>query len=324
MNKKIISLIIALTLPVAFLTGCKKSKEEVKEKEFYMTEDTTALDGNVEYSARTYKEAFYSTENYSDEFLQEEFNTIIDEIESTEEKDDLIELLEAYTSSDDSDLSFIKTCYDKYNVLDDEKTTLTHSPLYEISNRLYKSTLNATKKHYDINDFYIYYKKELKNSDSSEEDLENKIRITAIKEFTLANIYKSAYNDSFISEIITSLNTEDDDEEKVEENKKDEVVVEKPSVDSDNDETTDNEDNETYPEFVDLTETVKSQIYDAGVNSAIEFISKEYATTPSQFARGVYDAIEHDNPLGDKKEEGYLSFLDGFKTTLINNGVEFN
>ena len=36
------------------------------------------------------------------------------------------------------------------------------------------------------------------------------------------------------------------------------------------------------------------------------------------------EALENDNPLGENKEEGYNSFLDGFKTTLENNGIEFN
>ena len=37
----------------------------------------------------------------------------------------------------------------------------------EISSRLYKATLNATKKYYDINDFYIYYKDQLVNATTS-------------------------------------------------------------------------------------------------------------------------------------------------------------
>ena len=86
MNKKILSLIIALSLPLAFLVGCNNSKDE----EFVMTEDTIALDGSVEYSAKTYKEAFFSTKNYSDEYLQNEFETIVKEITSEEDKEELV------------------------------------------------------------------------------------------------------------------------------------------------------------------------------------------------------------------------------------------
>ena len=80
MNKKIVSFIIALTLPLTFLVGCKKDKDK-----FYMTEDTTASIGSIEYNAKTYKEAFYSTENYSDKFLQDELTSIVKEINDKEE-----------------------------------------------------------------------------------------------------------------------------------------------------------------------------------------------------------------------------------------------
>ena len=82
MNKKIVSLMVALTLPLTFLVGCKKSQEE----KFVMTEDTIALDGSVEYSAKTYKDAFFSTENYSTEYLQNEFEVIVKEITSKEDQ----------------------------------------------------------------------------------------------------------------------------------------------------------------------------------------------------------------------------------------------
>ncbi|MEG0855956.1 MAG: hypothetical protein RSG52_05715 [Terrisporobacter sp.] len=324
MNKKIISLIIALTLPITFLVGCKKNQED-----FYMTEDTTAIDGSVEYSAKTYKDAFFSTKNYSDEFLQEELNSIIGEIKSAEEKEELVKLLESYTSTNDSGLAYIKTSFEKYNGLKENSSevSLENNPMYEISSRLYKATLHATKKYYDINDFYIYYKAELSDSNLSEDDLENEIKITAIREYTIANIYKTAYNDSFITNIITDLNGDSNDEnvddKNKEENKKEEItdtpVVENPSTDTAGDNSTD----DTYPEFIDLTETVKSQIYDAGVSSAIEFIGAQLETAPSQYARSMYDALENDNPLGNKKEEGYASFLNGFKLTLENNGIEF-
>ena len=59
MNKKITSLIITLILPAMLLVGCKNNQDE-----FYMTEETTAMDNSVEYSANTYKEAFFSTKNF--------------------------------------------------------------------------------------------------------------------------------------------------------------------------------------------------------------------------------------------------------------------
>ena len=43
----------------------------------------------------------------------------------------------------------------------------------------------------------------------------------------------------------------------------------------------------------------------------------------AEYAKSVYDALESDNSLGDKKEEGFNSFLNGFKTTLQNNGIEY-
>ena len=43
-----------------------------------------------------------------------------------------------------------------------------------------------------------------------------------------------------------------------------------------------------------------------------------------KYCRDLYEALENDNPLGDNKEKGYNSFLEGFKTTLENNNIEFN
>lgn len=332
MNKKIVSLITSLMIPMMFLVGCKKSQEE-----FYMTEDTTAIDGSVEYSAKTYKEAFYSTNNYSDEYLQQELNSIIDEITSQEDKEELIEVFKAYTSTNDADLTTIKSYYEKYNVMkqNSKNSDLDSNPMYEISSRFYKATLNSTKKYYDINDFYIYYKNELSDSNLKNEDLDNKIKITAIKEYTLANIYKSAYNDSFITKLITELeNNNSTDEIVIEEssNKNDnQSITPSQETNSTNNTTTDRDsdsdsdsDNDTYPNYLELTEVVKSQIYDAGVSAAIDFIGENLDSTPSEYARSVYDALENDNPLGDNKEEGYLSFLSGFKTTITNNSIEFN
>ena len=329
MNKKIISLIIALTLPLTFLVGCKKDKEE-----FYMTEDTKAFDGNVEYSANTYKDAFYSTENYSDEYLQDELNAIVEEITEQEDKEELVELLKSYSNTQDGDFDYVKECFEKYNALKESSnnTELESNGMYEVSSRLYKATLNATKKYYDINDFYIYYKNELSNSNSSlsDEDLENEIRITTIKEYTIASIYKSAYNDSFISKLITTIESsgETNTDDITQDNSQDTTQEENDSSDADNsqDNISSNSDDgsDTYPEYLELTEVIKSQIYDAGVNSAIEYINQESTTTPSEYCRQVYEALENDNPLGENKEEGYKSFLSGFQTTLENNNIEFN
>ena len=337
MNKKILSLIIALSLPLAFLVGCNNSKDE----EFVMTENTTALDGSVEYSAKTYKEAFFSTKNYSDEYLQNEFETIVKEITSEEDKEELVELLKSYLNTQDGDFDFVKSCFEKYNNQsgNSQYVTLDSNGIYEISSRLYKATLNATKKYYDINDFYIYYKDQLSTSSNSknDEDFENEVRITTIKEYTIANIYKNAYNDSFISKLITSLENSSNDEavndttEDVTEPETNTTEIDNNnnnSSNSDNDlsnnnTSTDNDSDDTYSEYIELSETVKSQIYDAGVNAAIEFIGQNISTSSASYCREVYDALENDNPLGENKEEGYKSFLEGFKTTLENNGVNF-
>ena len=337
MNKKILSLIIALSLPLAFLVGCNNSKDE----EFVMTEDTIALDGSVEYSAKTYKEAFYSTENYSNEYLQNEFETIVKEITSKEDKEELVELLKSYSNTQDGDFDFVKSCFEKYNNQsgNSQYVTLDSNGMYEISSRLYKATLNATKKYYDINDFYIYYKDQLSTSSNSkdDEDFENEVRITTIKEYTIANIYKNAYNDSFISKVIASIENSSNDEavndttEDVTEPETNTTVDDNDNNDSsnnnndsnNNDTTTDNNSDDTYSEYIELSETVKSQIYDAGVNAAIEFIGQNISTSSAAYCREVYDALENDNPLGENKEEGYKSFLAGFKTTLENNGVNF-
>lgn len=330
MNKKILSLIIALSLPLTFLVGCNKSKNE----EFVMTEDTTALDGSVEYSAKTYKNAFYSTENYSDEYLQNELEAIVKEITSKEDKEELVDLLKSYSNTQDGDFSFVKSCFEKYDNQsgNSQDVTLDSNGMHEISSRLYKATLNATKKYYDINDFYIYYKNQLSTSSRSkdDEDFENEVKITTIKEYTIANIYKNAYNDSFISKVITSIeNSSSSDEtvnaptENVTKPETNTPVVDNNNNDDDNNATTDNDSDDTYPEYLELTEAVKSQIYDAGVNAAIEFIGQNIQASSSAYCREVYDALENDNPLGENKEEGYKSFLEGFKTTLQNNGVNF-
>lgn len=331
MNKKILSLIIALSLPLTFLVGCNKSKNE----EFVMTEDTTALDGSVEYSAKTYKNAFYSTENYSDEYLQNELEAIVKEITSKEDKEELVDLLKSYSNTQDGDFSFVKSCFEKYDNQsgNSQDVTLDSNGMHEISSRLYKATLNATKKYYDINDFYIYYKNQLSTSSRSkdDEDFENEVKITTIKEYTIANIYKNAYNDSFISKVITSIENSSNSDETVnaptENVTKPEtntpVVDNNNNDDDDNNATTDNDSDDTYPEYLELTEAVKSQIYDAGVNAAIEFIGQNIQASSSAYCREVYDALENDNPLGENKEEGYKSFLEGFKTTLQNNGVNF-
>ena len=339
MNKKIVSLIIALTFPLTFLVGCKKDKEE-----FYMTENTTALDGNIEYSAKTYKESFYSTKNYSEKFLQDELNSIVKEVT---DKEELVKLLNAYTSTNESELDYVRRCFEKYNALKEQSinTTLESNGMYEISLRLYKATLNATKKHYDINDFYIYYRDQLSksSSSSSEEELDNDIKLTTIKEYTIANIYKSAYTDTFISNLIASIDNndsfstvtdkEDNNSNQDIVNKEDnssQDITNKEDNNSSNDNNSqnntsqdNNEDDETYLEYLELTEVIKSQIYDAGVNSAIEYIAQQSNTTPSEYCRKIYDDLENDNPLGENKEEGYKSFLDGFKTTLQNNQIEF-
>lgn len=324
MNKKILSLIIALSLPLTFLVGCNKSKNE----EFIMTEDTTALDGSVEYNAKTYKEAFYSTENYSDEYLQNEFEAIVKEITSKKDKEELVDLLKSYSNTQDGDFSFVKSCFEKYDNQsgNSQDVTLDSNGMHEISSRLYKATLNATKKYYDINDFYIYYKDQLSPDSRSKDDkdFENEVKITAIKEYTIANIYKNAYNDSFISKVITSIenSSNSDKSENVTKPETNTPVVDNNNNNNNNTTTDDNLD-DSYPEYLELTETVKSQIYDAGVNTAIEFIGQNIQTSPSAYCREIYDALENDNPLGENKEEGYKSFLEGFKTTLENNGIDF-
>ena len=342
MNKKILSLIIALSLPLAFLVGCNKSKDE----EFVMTEDTTALDGSVEYSAKTYKDAFYSTENYSDEYLQKEFETIVKEITSKEDKEELVELLKSYSSTQDGSLDPVKSCFEKYGNQsgNSQDVTLDSNGMHEISSRLYKATLNATKKYYDINDFYIYYKDQLSASSSSKDDnFENEVKMTTIKEYTIANIYKNAYNDSFISKLITSIENPSSSDETVSDTTENVAKPEtsKPVVDNNNSNNSNNNSNsnnnnnnnnnssnkddsdDTYPEYLELSEAVKSQIYDAGVNAAIEYIGQNISTSSSSYCREMYDALENDNPLGKNKEEGYKSFLQGFKTTLENNNGEF-
>lgn len=343
MNKKILSLIIALSLPLAFLVGCNKSKDE----EFVMTEDTTALDGSVEYSAKTYKDAFYSTENYSDEYLQKEFETIVKEITSKEDKEALVELLKSYSSTQDGSLDVVKSCFEKYGNQsgNSQDVTLDSNGMHEISARLYKATLNATKKYYDINDFYIYYKDKLSTSSTSKDDgFENEVKMTTIKEYTIANIYKNAYNDSFISKIITSIEKPSSSDKVVNDTTENVTKPEtnKPVVDnsnnsnnnsnnnnsnsnnnSNNNNSSNNNSNDTYPEYLELSEAVKSQIYDAGVNAAIEYIGQNISSSSSNYCRETYDALENDNPLGKNKEEGYKSFLQGFKTTLQNNNVEF-
>lgn len=293
MNKKILSLIIALSLPLTFLVGCNKSKNE----EFVMTEDTTALDGSVEYSAKTYKNAFYSTENYSDEYLQNELEAIVKEITSKEDKEELVDLLKSYSNTQDGDFSFVKSCFEKYDNQsgNSQDVTLDSNGMHEISSRLYKATLNATKKYYDINDFYIYYKNQLSTSSRSkdDEDFENEVKITTIKEYTIANIYKNAYNDSFISKVITSIENSSNSDETVnaptENVTKPEtntpVVDNNNNNDDDNNATTDNDSDDTYPEYLELTEAVKSQIYDAGVNAAIEFIGQNIQASSSAYCR---------------------------------------
>lgn len=349
MNKKIISLIIALSLPLAFLVGCNKSKDE----KFIMTEDTTALDGSVEYSAKTYKDAFYSTENYSDEYLQKEFETIVKEVTSKEDKEELVELLKSYSSSQEGSLDVVKSCFEKYGKQsgNSQDVTLDSNGMHEISTRLYKATLNATKKYYDINDFYIYYKDQLSTSSTSkDDDFENEVKMTTIKEYTIANIYKNAYNDSFISKIITSIEKPSSGDESTNGTTENVAKPEtnKPVVDNNNNNNSNNnnsnsnntnnnnnnnsnnnnssnkdDSDDTYPEYLELSEAVKSQIYDAGVNAAIEYIGQNVSTSSSSYCREIYDALENDNPLGKNKEEGYKSFLKGFKTTLQNNKVEF-
>lgn len=338
MNKKILSLIIALTLPLTFLVGCNNSNND---DEFIMTESTTALDGSVEYSAKTYKEAFYSTENYSTEYLQNEFENIVNDITSKEDKEELLELLKSYSNTKDNDFDFIKSCFEKYNSQSEnsKNITLNSNGMPEISSRLYKATLSATKKYYDINDFYIYYKdKLLTSSNSKDDDFENEVRITTIKEYTIASIYKNAYTDSFISKLITSIENSSGDNESITDTNTEtntESDENAPAVDNsqvsddnnsgndENNSSTDNDSDDTYPEYLELTEALKSQIYDAGVNSAIEFINQNTASSSSAYCRQVYESLENDNPLGDNKEEGYNYFLDGFKTTLENNGVTF-
>lgn len=330
MNKKILSLIITLCLSLTFLVGCNNSKDE----KFVMTEDTTALDGSVEYSAKTYKDAFYSTENYSDEYLQNEFETIVKEITSKEDKEELLDLLKSYSNTQDGNFDSVKSCFEKYNQQsgNSQDITLDSNGIYEISSRLYKATLNATKKYYDINDFYIYYKNQLSSSSSSkdDDDFENEVRMTTIKEYTIANIYKNAYNDSFISKLITSIEDSSSNDEAVN-NPNENVstpesstpVTDNNSGNNNNGSSNDADSDDAYPEYLDLSESVKSQIYDAGVNSAIEFIGQNISTSSSSYCREVFDALENDNPLGKNKEEGYKSFLEGFKTTLENNGVDF-
>lgn len=341
MNKKILSLIIALSLPLTFLVGCNKSKNE----EFVMTENTTALDGSVEYSAKTYKDAFYSTENYSDEYLQNEFEAIVKEITSKKDKEELVDLLKSYSNTQDGDFSFVKSCFEKYDNQsgNSQDVTLDSNGMHEISSRLYKATLNATKKYYDINDFYIYYKDQLVNATTSTdyEEFENEVRMTTIKEYTIANIYKNAYNDSFISKIIASIENSSSGNEEISQEKEEQNTSENTNVIENNnstinnntsDNTSKNEDSEinedksdeSYEEYLELTEALKSQIYDAGVNCAIDFIGQNITTLPSQYCRDLYEALENDNPLGDNKEKGYNSFLEGFKTTLENNNIEFN
>lgn len=353
MNKKILSLIIALTLPLTFLVGCNNSSDD----EFVMTESTTALDGSVEYSAKTYKEAFYSTENYSNEYLQKEFENIVNDITSEEDKEELLELLKSYSNTKDNDFDFIKSCFEKYNNQSEnsQNITLNSNGITEISSRLYKATLNATKKYYDINDFYIYYKDKLLTSSNSKDDnFENEVRITTIKEYTIASIYKNAYNDSFISKLITSIenssssnesvidtedkaesSTQDDSKDNTESSTQDDSDNDKTPVDNNQNTDANNDDSnesnnsngsdsdDTYPEYLELTEALKSQIYDAGVSSAIEFINQNTNSSSSAYCRQVYESLENDNPLGDNKEEGYNYFLEGFKTTLENNGVTF-
>lgn len=338
MNKKILSLILALSLPLTFLVGCNNSKDN---DDFIMTEDTIALDGSVEYSAKTYKTAFYSTKNYSDKYLQDEFEAIVSEITSSDDKEELLNLLKSYSSTKDEDFSFIKSCFEKYSntTENSQDITLNSNSMNEISSRLYKATLNATKKYYDINDFYIYYKDELSHSSTikDDEDFENEVKITTIKEYTLANIYKNAYSDSFISKIITKIensSSNDESSDSLTENIITPEVNEPtnvPNVDNNNNnQLDDNNENNTntpsiddtdtiYPEYLELTEAIKSQIYSAGVNAAIEFIGQNITIPSSDYCRQVYDSLESDNPLGENKEEGYKSFLEGFNTTLNNN-----
>ncbi|WP_455538372.1 hypothetical protein [Terrisporobacter sp.] len=385
MYKKIVGLIIALTLPLTFLVGCKKNTQT---ENFVMTENTEALDGNVKYSAKTYKDAFYSTENYSDENLQNEFKNIVKEITSEKDQDELIKLLKSYSDIQNTSLDYLKTYFEKYNTdnKDSKDITLNSNAMHEISSRLYEATLNGTKRHYNINDFYIYYKDKLLDSTSKDdnEEFENEVKMTTIKEYTLASIYKNAYDDSFISKMISLVEDEKNSaqDETVDKNKvEDKTVITpedtvKPEInESDKDntstETTDKDTNnntnnntndgansnnnstnnntnnnntnnstnsnnnnnnannngtndDNNKDYLELSETVKSQIYDAGVNSAIDFIGQNVNTSPSNYCREVYNALENDNPLGNNKEEGYKSFLQGFKTTLENNGIKFN
>ena len=333
MNKKIISLIIALMLPLTFLVGCNNSSNE----DFVMTEDTTALDGSVEYNAKTYKDAFYSTTNYSDEYLQNEFETIVNEITSKEDKEELLKLLKSYSNTQDGDFDFVKSCFEKYNNENSQSFTLDSNGLHEISSRLYKATLNATKKYYDINDFYIYYKNQLLTSSTSDndEDFENEVKITAIKEYTLANIYKNAYNDSFISKVVTSIENSSDTDLSVDNAVEDNIIENVTTEDNTTENNTvednkvedntvsDNYEDDTHPEYLELTEALKSQIYEAGVNAAIDYIGENMSVSSQQYCKEIYDALENDNPLGENKDEGYNYFLEGFKTTLENNNIVF-
>ena len=264
---------------------------------------------------------------------------------SKEELDEFLELLNSYSNTQDGDFDFLKSTYEKYNKENEDTNgiTLDSNAMTEISSRLYKATLNATKKYYDINDFYIYYKDQLVNATTSTdyEEFENEVRMTTIKEYTIANIYKNAYNDSFISKIIASIENSSSGNEEISQEKEEQNTSENTNVIENNnstinnntsDNTSKNEDSEinedksdeSYEEYLELTEALKSQIYDAGVNCAIDFIGQNITTLPSQYCRDLYEALENDNPLGDNKEKGYNSFLEGFKTTLENNNIEFN
>ena len=129
--------------------------------------------------------------------------------------------------------------------------------MYEISSRLYKATLNATKKYYDINDFYIYYKDQLLSSSSTtdEEEFENELRMTTIKEYTLASIYKNAYNDSFITKVIASMEEVSTEDEAIEQ--EEEVSLENTTKPEVNETVTEDNSEDTSSDNISSDETTE-------------------------------------------------------------------
>ena len=83
-----------------------------------------------------------------------------------------------------------------------------------------------------------------------------------------------------------------------------------------------NTEDDNYHEYLELTETLKSQIAEAGRNSAKDYIAQNIAYSSEKYCREIYEALENDNPLGENREEGFKIFEKAFKDVLEQHGID--